>query len=65
MIYATWVGNAYSNMVNRNPAGWLVLVEVCARFLVNVFSGLLELVEWIVLVLAWILRTGSWTSNLA
>ena len=37
MIYATWVGNVYSNMVNRNPVGWLVLVEVCARFWVNVF----------------------------
>jgi len=37
MIYATWVGNVYSNMVNRNLAGWLVLVEVCARFWVNVF----------------------------
>ena len=37
MIYATWVGNVYSNMVNRNPTGWLVLVEVCARFWVNVF----------------------------
>ena len=37
MIYATWVDNVYSNMVNRNPAGWLVLVEVCARFWINVF----------------------------
>ena len=37
MIYASWIGNVYSNMVNRNPAGWLVLVEVSARFWVNVF----------------------------
>ena len=37
MIYATWVGNVYSNMVNRNSAGWLILVEVYARFYVNVF----------------------------
>ena len=32
MIYATDVGNVYSNMVNRNLAGWLILVEVFARF---------------------------------
>ena len=37
MIYATWVGNVYSNIMNRNPIGSLVLVEVCARFWVNDF----------------------------
>ena len=36
MIYATVAGNVFSNMVNRNPIGWLVLVVVCARFWVNV-----------------------------
>ena len=40
MIYATWVGNVYSNMVNRNPAGWLVLVEVCAIWWIVGIGGM-------------------------
>ena len=58
-------GNVFSNMVTRNPAGWLEMVVVCCQKLVNVFWWMMELVEWIVLVPTWILRTGSWTSNLA
>jgi hypothetical protein len=53
-------------MVTRNPAGWLEMVAwYVVKNLVNVFWWMLELVEWTVLVPALIIRTGSWTSNLA